>query len=122
MNTRLVAAALVVLSLVGPQSGLATPSSKDVDRLTSYSVLLGRAIGCGVDVSRQRELVSDWVDRKFSDNMELVLVFAQGVRHHAGEQQAGRSPDSCASVQRVISSMTDAEWQGGVSATKKRAK
>lgn len=82
--------------------------SADVDRLTTYATLLGRAIGCGLEVQQASREIGRWMDEKFppgsSDQRTYVPVFVKGVKYHAEQQRGGRSPDSCAEVGRVFNS------------------
>lgn len=74
-------------------------SSADVDRLTTYSTILGRAAACGADTSSAMGRVGRWMDRRFppgsSDQKKYLPVFMEGVRYAAKQQRAGRTPDSC---------------------------
>lgn len=101
LRMALLAGAIALWTLTGSRA--ADPA--DVDRLTSYSVMLGRAVGCGVAVDREAAAVGRWIDRNFSsDERALYLsIMMQGMRHHALEQRSGRSPDSCSSVRRSLS-------------------
>jgi hypothetical protein len=75
-------------------------TDEDVDRLTTYAVVLGRAIACGVDVKDASSRVGSWMDRTFSNKEKAMYlaIFAEGMKYHAEQQRAGRSPDSCTSV------------------------
>ena len=78
----------------------------DVDRLTTYAVLLGRGIGCGLDVSAYTGRVGAWVDRiappGSSDQQLMMSLLMEGMRRNAQAQQSGQSPDGCATVARAI--------------------
>jgi len=87
----------------------ATSTSTDervIDKMTTYAVMLGRAIGCGLDMSGPSRRVGRWMDRHFppgsSSQRTYLLIFVEGMKHHAQQQASGNSPDSCATVQRVI--------------------
>ena len=77
-------------------------SDADIDRLTTYAVLIGRAIACGEDTSYASKRVGAWMDEKFppgSEDQQVYLpIFVAGVRYHAGQQRDGNSPDSCSTV------------------------
>ena len=94
-----------MLAALWTATGSRAADPADIDRLTSYSVMLGRATGCGVAVDREAAAVGRWIDRTFSpDERALYLsIMMQGMRHHALEQRSGRSPDSCSSVRRSLS-------------------
>ena len=77
-------------------------SSKDVDRLTSYAVILGRGIACGAESAEASRRVGAWMDVKFppgsQDQKTYLPIFMQGVLYHAQQQKEGKSPDSCTEV------------------------
>ena len=79
-------------------------SESDIDRLTTYSVLLGRGAGCGVDVEAMAAAVGRWMDRTFSASEKRIylVLMMEGMQHHATEQMSGRSPDTCAEVRRAL--------------------
>ena len=85
-------------------SGAAT--DKDVDRMTTYAVLLGRGMGCGLDVSNAANRVGSWMDRTFPPgSREQAIyfpIFMEGMKYHADMQKSGKSPDSCNSVKNVF--------------------
>lgn len=82
-------------------------SDADVDRLTTYATLLGRAVGCGLNTSSEAARVGDWMDQRFlpgSDDQQTYLpIFMAGVQENARRQSQGESPDSCASVKEQYS-------------------
>jgi hypothetical protein len=90
------------------QSGLSEVQSssteQNIEKMTTYAVILGRAVGCGVDVSEESRMVGVWLDRVFppgSKDQQIYLpIFASGMKHHAEQQSRGNSPDSCSSVRR----------------------
>lgn len=83
---------------------------QDVDRLTSYAVILGRATGCNIDTTKEMQMVGRWMDRIYppgsEDQRVMLPVFMAGVKQHADAQRAGRSPDGCATVARHFGSIT----------------
>lgn len=83
--------------------------SDPVDAMTTFAVILGRAIGCGVDVEKPANKVAIWMDNTFSNKERATYlpVFAFGVEHHMKQQQSGKSPDSCRAVKSTYNSM---EW------------
>ena len=87
-------------------AGGGNPSASDIDRMTTYATILGRAIGCGIHVDPELRRVGRWMDRTFppgsSRRKTYYPIFLAGIKHHAEEQQAGRSPDSCASLKREV--------------------
>jgi len=84
-------------------------SKADIDKLTSYAVVLGRAIGCRIDTDYEMERVGAWIDKKFppgsSDQKTYLPIFIDGVKHHAKQQRNGNSPDSCSQVRRTFNKM-----------------
>jgi hypothetical protein len=79
-------------------------SSADIDKLTTYAVILGRAVACGANVDDASRRVGQWMDRTFppgsSDQKTYLPVFMEGMRYHAQQQKEGKSPDSCSAVLR----------------------
>jgi hypothetical protein len=77
-------------------------SDADIDKLTTYAVLIGRAIACGTDTSYASKRVGAWMDNKFppgSEDQQIYLpIFMAGVKHHAEQQKNGNSPDNCSTV------------------------
>ena len=77
-------------------------SAKNVDKLTTYAVILGRAAACGGDIETPSRRVGAWMDKVFppgsADQKTYLPVFVEGMRYHAQQQAAGKSPDSCSSV------------------------
>jgi len=105
--------------VVGIISALADPlnaqaaSRADIDRLTSYAVILGRAIACGIDTQEASVQIGKWMDKRFppgsKDQQTYLPIFIDGVKYHAEQQRAGRSPDSCSQVRHSFSKM---KWGG----------
>ncbi|MEK6685995.1 MAG: hypothetical protein AABY99_06360, partial [Pseudomonadota bacterium] len=88
-----------MILIIGSHSAIAA-SSEDIDKLTTYATILGRAIACGNDIedSMYRVGVGKWMDRTFlpgSVDQKIYLpIFMEGVRYHAQMQKEGESPDS----------------------------
>jgi len=101
-----VLSALAVAVFAAPAHVQAANES-DVDRMTTYATVLGRALGCGVDVDGPSSRVGKWMDRTFppgtQDQKTYLPVFLAGVRHHANAQRQGNSPDSCSKVKSSFS-------------------
>lgn len=95
-------------SLFIPKTGMAA-SEADIDRLTTYAVIIGRAIACGVDTNDAMRRVGAWMDRKFppgsSDQKTYLPIFMNGVEYHAAQQANGKSPDTCAQVKSTFRKM-----------------
>jgi len=83
------------------------PTSDAVNRMTTYATVLGRAIGCNIDVGTETNKVGAWFDREFplgkSKPMYLGIL-AEGMKRNSEMQRQGRSPDSCASIRSQIQS------------------
>ena len=81
----------------------------DIDKLTSYAVILGRACACGIDVGSASRKVGAWIDKKFppgsSDQMFYLNLFMKGMEHHAKQQSVGNSPDTCSQVRSAFYGM-----------------
>lgn len=99
---------LILASVLLTCSSMATASSSDIDQLTTYSVILGRAVACGADITVQSRSVGVWIDRKFppgsSDRKTYLMMFMEGLRYHAEQQKQGKSPDTCPAVLRSFKS------------------
>lgn len=79
----------------------------DVDKLTTYAVVLGRGVACGADVRDPMARVGRWMDTRFppgSDDQRTYLpIFIEGVQQHAQQHKDGRSPDGCRTVLKTFS-------------------
>lgn len=89
--------------LMGLASSAAQAASDaDINKLTSYAVMLGRAFGCGLSVTDQAGRVGSWMDRRFKpgsgDQQMYLPIFMAGVRDSADRQSRGLSPDNCSTV------------------------
>lgn len=77
-------------------------SEANIDRLTTYAVIIGRAVACGVDTGDAMQRVGAWMDNKFppgsSDQKTYLPIFMNGVMYHADQQANGKSPDTCSQV------------------------
>lgn len=83
-------------------------SDADIDRLTSYAVILGRATACGENTHDPAARVGAWIDRTFtgSEHSSMLRVLISGMRYHAEQQASGQSPDSCSSIRNTMRAMT----------------
>lgn len=100
---------LAVVLLIAPLEASLGASARDIDRLTTFAVMLGRAIGCGLAESDSITLqVGTWVDKKFppgsADQRAYYPIFLEGIRLNAEAQAKGRSPDNCNAVSRFFRS------------------
>lgn len=77
-------------------------SDADINKLTSFAVMLGRAAGCGLSVTDQAGRVGSWMDERFKpgsvDQQMYLPIFMAGVRDNADRQSNGLSPDDCGTV------------------------
>lgn len=82
-------------------------SDADVNKLTTYAVMLGRAAGCGLSVDSEASQVGSWMDRRFkpgsADQRTYLPIFMAGVRENADRQSKGLSPDDCGTVREQFS-------------------
>ena len=89
------------IKLGAQSSGNNAYGAEDVDRLTSYAVMIGRAMGCGSTPTFEAGRVGGWIVRTFQrDHQHFQQIFHAGIKHHAEWQIAGNSPDSCSTVKR----------------------
>lgn len=98
---------LIAISVLGSLTNSTfAASARDIDKLTTYSVVLGRAAACGGDIDGPSRRVGAWMDRVFppgsSDQKVYLPVFMQGMQYHAQQQATGKSPDSCAAVLKTL--------------------
>lgn len=79
----------------------------DINKLTTYAVMLGRAAGCGLSVTNEASQVGSWMDRRFkpgsADQQMYLPIFMAGVRENADRQSRGLSPDDCSTVRQQFS-------------------
>ena len=84
-------------------------SSSDIDKLTTYAVILGRATACGINTKEASSKVGAWMDRTFppgsSDQMTYLPILMSGMQYNAQQQASGNSPDSCSAVLRAFNAM-----------------
>lgn len=97
------------LALIFASSAQAA-SDQDIDKMTTYAVLLGRAIACGADTDSASAQIGEWMDKKFppgsKDQQVYLPIFMEGVKMHMEQQQSGQSPDSCSEVKKQFSQMS----------------
>ena len=90
------------------QTNTSAPSGEDINRMTTYAVVIGRGIACGVSTSSATLRVSQWFDRVFtpgtSQHKTYMVIFAAGMEKHAQLQRSGKTPDSCKQVQAAFGS------------------
>lgn len=84
-----------------------TESSRQIDQMTTYAVLLGRAAGCGMKPEYEYRRVGKWLDETFppgsEDQKTYIPIFLAGLEYHAKQQASGKSPDTCSQVRRALS-------------------
>jgi len=99
-------AAIIALSTGGAEPVYAA-SDADIDRLTTYATILGRATACGIDVDGPSRRVGRWIDNTFTgqERAAYLNVFIEGMYWNAQRQASGQSPDTCADVTRVMRTM-----------------
>jgi hypothetical protein len=70
---------------------------------------LGRACGCGIDVSDASQRVGAWLDRTFPpdspDRTFYLKLFISGMQYHAKQQSTGNSPDTCEQARKALNGM-----------------
>jgi hypothetical protein len=84
-------------------------SASDIDKLTTYATVLGRASACGISDNNAASRVGRWLDRLFppgsKDQLTYLPIFLSGMQYAAEQQNSGKSPDNCAAVVRAFESM-----------------
>ena len=76
----------------------------DTDSITSYGIMFGRAIVCGVDVDAQLKIIGRWIDQ--AENPMYLAIFTVALDSGAKGQADGNSPDSCTKVREEIRLVT----------------
>ena len=94
---------LPIAALIASFSGAThAATDSDIDKLTTYAVMLGRAVGCGLSTRDETSRVGAWMDERFppgSADQQLYLpIFMAGVQDNAEKQSQGLTPDSCGTV------------------------
>ena len=94
----------------GGGSSLSTNLDENIDRMTSYAVLLVRAAGCGMNIDQASRGVGRWFDMAFQGNEKAVYlrILADGMTYHAELQSRGQTPDTCSDVHNTFNKM---DWQ-----------
>ena len=95
---------VTILPVVFWYSTAYAASDQDIDMLTTYTTILGRAAACGIDTKKPGKRVGKWMDRTFSpeERVTYLKIFAIGVAYAAQMQSEGQSPDSCFDVRRTL--------------------
>lgn len=70
--------------------------AEKIDKMTTYAVMLGRGVACGVNVEDAARRVGAWLDSALP--RQYIPMFVTGMKHHADLQRAGKTPDSCSTV------------------------
>lgn len=85
-----------------------------VDKLTTYSTVIGRAVACGADVKPHMNVIQDWFDngvpRKHQN--EFNSIFNMGVLYAAKQQMNGDSPDDCSKVKSSFAKIPLSAFKG----------
>lgn len=103
MKTTLSAAMLAIFLTSTPAFA---GNEVDVDNMTTYAALLGRAEGCGINTYTWRRGVANWMSRRFDAELlpSMMEIFAMGYAGAMKDQRAGRSPDPCVIVKQTVMS------------------
>jgi hypothetical protein len=98
--------------LVLHSSGIIVPAARatdrrDIDKMTTYAVIMGRGMACGASWRGAYDRVSDWLVTTFSgtEGAMLAMIFVEGMRYHAEQQSKGLSPDNCSAVRATFHQM-----------------
>ncbi|MBF0309480.1 MAG: hypothetical protein HQL56_08135 [Magnetococcales bacterium] len=98
-----------------PRDASLAPADYDINTMTSYAVILGRASACGVYTDDAKARVLVWMAGRFPKanpaSKAHELIFHEGVHMHTRLQASGKSPDSCQNVIKVYNNMTrECRW------------
>ena len=73
------------------------------------ALLLGRAVGCGLDTRRASGAIGAWLDQTLppgsAEQTRYLPAFAADVRRHARQQQKGDTADSCADIAGALNAL-----------------
>lgn len=76
------------------------------DKMATYATVIGRAIGCGYDVSKQSTELGRWIDKTFSYDLKMKAIYtkvaADGMAYHADLQSRGSTPTTCTEVSGIL--------------------
>ena len=97
-------AAIVPKTASSQTDNVALSKSSSIDRMTTYTTVLGRGIGCGVSGTEAASTrFGAWMDSQ-GLTKNYLLVAAAGIKMAAEQQRAGNSPDSCSTVRAQFAS------------------
>jgi len=98
-----------LIALVVPFHSMAA-SMEDIERMTSYASILGRAIGCGVSIDSARYEVGVWFERTFppgsSEYTKYTPIFLSSVKRQAQQQISGQNQETCLRVSTTLKKMS----------------
>lgn len=99
----------LAINLLLPNAAISATEG-DIDKLTTYASIMGRAVGCGINTEKEMGKVGAWMDSAFDLESKpmFMLLFMQGVQMNAQTQMSGNSPDSCSDISKSYSKMS---WQ-----------
>lgn len=79
------------------------------DRMASYTTIIGRAMGCGLDVEKKSTELGRWIDRSFAHDLnakaQYIKIASDGLVYHANQQSNGQSPDNCSDVRKAMNNL-----------------
>ena len=98
---------IVLAACVAAWSGSALPAAPgDVERLSTFAEVIGRALACGADTRPATQAVGRWMDERWHRasraQHNYVQIFASKMRFHFQQQKEGESPESCPSALRTF--------------------
>lgn len=75
-----------------------------MDRLTSYTTVLGRGVGCNFDTQVPQQRVYAWLKQSFAAEHleEAKAVYLATMAIATKQQMSGQTPDTCASLAGTI--------------------
>lgn len=78
-------------------------SDRDMDMMTSYAVMIGRADACDIDTKDAYAKIQRWFKSVLNDREGYIMViFFQGVDMSKKQQLNGETPDSCYAVEKAF--------------------
>jgi hypothetical protein len=76
------------------------------NKMATYTALIGRAIGCGYDVSERSAELGEWIDKTFSYDLKMKTIYIKiatdGLGYYASLQSKGDSLMTCMDVSKSL--------------------
>jgi hypothetical protein len=78
-------------------------TSRDMDRVTGFGSVIGRAMACDLEWEPQTFLVMAWMDSRFRERApDIAEQFVQVVAQNRNGQLTGEFPEDCNEVAAIF--------------------